>query len=196
MFRQLVPAARSGGRGRSVTVRGGATPCVTNRSPDVRIIHEAAAPEPYTRTRSERPRGARPSDNQWKGGLVLAEITFLGFIWLIFISYLFIMYIVLLFNVAADLFSDKETSGVKKALWILFLFALPLLAMLVYLIVRGQGMAQRTIAKQQQAKDAADDYIRSVAGGPAAEIEKAKGLLDSGAITQAEFDSLKAKLLA
>jgi hypothetical protein len=127
---------------------------------------------------------------------VLAEITFLGFIWLIFISYLFIMYIVLLFNIAGDLFSDKDTSGVKKALWILFLFALPLLAMLVYLIVRGQGMANRTIARQQKAKDAADDYIRSVAGGPAAEIEKAKSLLDSGAITQAEFDSLKAKLLA
>lgn len=127
---------------------------------------------------------------------MLAEVSFLGFIWLIFVSYLFIMYIVLLFNIAGDLFSDKSTSGVKKALWILFLFAFPLIAMLVYLIVRGNGMAERAIARQQRAKDAADSYIREVAGGAAGEIEKAKALLDSGAITQAEFDALKAKALA
>ncbi len=127
---------------------------------------------------------------------MLAEVSFLGFIWLIFISYLFIMYIVLLFNIAADLFSDKGTSGIKKALWILFLFALPLIAMLVYLIVRGNGMAERALAKQQAAKAAADNYIREVAGGTAAEIEKAKALLDSGAITQAEVDAIKAKALA
>lgn len=133
---------------------------------------------------------------QWKGSLVLAEISFLGFIWLIFISYLFIMYIMLMISLVGDLFSDKETSGIKKAIWIVLLVAFPLITMLAYLIVRGDGMAKRAMARNAQAKEAADDYIRSVAGGPAAEIEKAKALLDSGAISQQEFDSLKAKLLA
>ena len=127
---------------------------------------------------------------------MIAEISFLGFIWLIFISYLFVMYIMMLISIVSDLFSDKETGGLKKAIWALALLVFPLVSMLVYLITRGDGMAKRAMARQAAAKDAADDYIRTVAGGPAGEIEKAKGLLDSGAITQQEFDALKAKLLA
>ena len=127
---------------------------------------------------------------------MLAEITFFGFIWLIFVAYLFVMYVALLVNVATDLFADKETSGASKAGWILFLVAFPLIAMLVYLVLRGDSMTKRVVARQKAAKDAADDYIRTVAGGPAAEIEAAKRLLDSGAITEQEYEVLKAKSLA
>ncbi|HNI69856.1 MAG TPA: SHOCT domain-containing protein, partial [Marmoricola sp.] len=67
---------------------------------------------------------------------------------------------------------------------------------LAYLVFRGPGMAERSVAQQRQAQAAADDYIRSVAGGPAAEIAQAKALLDAGTISQAEFDAIKSKALA
>ena len=80
----------------------------------------------------------------------------------------------------------------------IFLVVLPFLAALIYLIARGQGMAQRELERRGQAQNEANSYIRSVAGAssPASEIESAKKLLDSGAITQAEYDALKAKALA
>ena len=98
-----------------------------------------------------------------------------------------------------DLFRDKSTSGWAKAFWVFFLIILPLITSLVYLIARGQGMAERNIAAVRSAQASQEDYIRSVSGAaasPADEIARAKGLLDSGAISQAEFDALKAKALA
>src|SRR4029450_3011622 len=102
----------------------------------------------------------------------------------------------ILITVFVDIFRRKDATGFTKAAWIIFVILLPYLGVLVYLIANHHGMADRTLPAAQAQKSATDDYIRSVSGGAAGEIEKAKGLLDSGAITQAEFDSIKAKALA
>ena len=113
-----------------------------------------------------------------------------------FIFFLFVIWFWILITVFVDIFRRKDVGGGSKALWIIFVIVLPYLGVLIYLIANHQGMADRNVAQMQQQKAATDDYIRSVSGGAAGEIEKAKGLLDSGAITQAEFDSIKAKALA
>ena len=128
--------------------------------------------------------------------MLAASYPFLDVLWTMFIFFLFVIWIWILITVFVDIFRRKDISGGKKALWIIFLIVAVYIGVLVYLIVNHDGMADRNI-KQMQAKQAAtDDYIRTVAGGAAAEIERAKGLLDSGAITQAEFDSIKQKALA
>ena len=89
-----------------------------------------------------------------------------------------------------------------KTLWVLFLVFLPFLAVLIYLIVRGQGMAERAAARQQQAQEQFEGYVRTVAttgdasASPTEQIAQAKQLLDAGTIDQAEFERLKAKALA
>ncbi len=110
--------------------------------------------------------------------------------------FIFIAYLMALFSIISDLFRDRSTSGIKKAIWLLFLVFLPFLTALAYLLIRGGGMAERAIAQQYEVKNAADQYIRSVAGGPASEIAHAKALLDQGAIDQSEYEILKAKALA
>jgi hypothetical protein len=99
--------------------------------------------------------------------------------------------------VFADIFRRHDTSGFGKVLWLIFVILVPFLGVFVYLIANHDGMTKRNIERMQSQQAQMDDYVRSVAagGGAAGEIEKAKGLLDSGAITQAEFDSIKAKAL-
>lgn len=128
--------------------------------------------------------------------LLGADYPFLDILWTMFIFFLFVIWIWILITVFADIFRRKDASGGKKALWIIFVIALPYLGVFVYLISNSEGMADRNVQQMQKQQAATDDYIRSVSGGSAAEIEKAKGLLDSGAITQAEFDTIKAKALA
>ena len=128
--------------------------------------------------------------------MLAADYPFLDILWTMFIFFLFIIWIWILITVFVDIFRRKDTSGFSKALWIIFVIILPYLGVLIYLIANHDGMADRNLAQVQQQKAATDEYIRSVSGGAAGEIEKAKGLLDSGAITQAEFDSIKAKALA
>jgi hypothetical protein len=100
-------------------------------------------------------------------------------------------------TIIIDIFRDPALNGWAKALWVLFLVFLPFLAAFIYLIARGRSMTERRIAESREAQEATNSYIREVAGAsPTAEIESAKKLLDSGAITQAEFQSLKAKALA
>src|SRR5262245_51211951 len=113
-----------------------------------------------------------------------------------FIFFLFVIWIWILITVFVDIFRRKDTSGFAKAAWIIFVIILPYLGVLIYLIANHDGMADRNLAQMQKQQEQTDAYIKSVAAGSAAEIEKAKGLLDSGAITQAEFDSIKAKALA
>jgi len=125
--------------------------------------------------------------------------SFWDFFWFIISFFLLMAYLVVLFQILTDLFRDKDTSGWLKAVWVFFLIILPLITSLVYLIARGQGMAERNIAAVRSAQANQEEYIRSVSGGaasPSDEIARAKGLLDSGAISQAEFDALKAKALA
>ena len=128
--------------------------------------------------------------------MLAADYPFLDIFWSMFIFFLFVIWIWILITVFSDIFRRKDIGGGSKALWIIFVIVLPYLGVLVYLIANHDGMADRNIQQMQKQQSAADDYIRSVAGGSAAEIEKAKGLLDSGAISQAEFDTLKAKALA
>jgi len=123
---------------------------------------------------------------------------FWDFIWLLFWTFAFVAYLFAIFAIIGDLFRDHKLNGWWKALWIIFLIFLPFLTALVYLIARGRGMAERSAAAAAQSQQAANDYIRQAAGtsaSPADEIAKAKALLDAGSITQAEFDSLKAKAL-
>ena len=82
--------------------------------------------------------------------------------------------------------------------WVIFVIIVPFLGVFIYLLTNHDGMAERSMKQAQAQQAQMDDYVRTVAssGGAAGEIEKAKGLLDSGAISQAEFDSIKAKALA
>ncbi|VEG58231.1 integral membrane protein [Mycolicibacterium aurum] len=123
--------------------------------------------------------------------------SFWDYLWSAVVIFAFIAYLMILFNILADLFwRDHKTSGLVKAVWVIFLIVLPYLTALVYLIVRGKGMAERAREQALQAKQQTDDYIRDAAGrSPAQEIADAKALLDAGTISQGEFDALKAKAL-
>lgn len=114
-----------------------------------------------------------------------------------FWSFVFISYLMVVFTIIGDIFRDSSLNGWLKAVWIIFLVFLPFLTSLVYLIARGQGMAQRRGEQIAELRAAQTAYIRETAGSsPADDITKARGLLDSGVITQAEFETLKAKALA
>jgi hypothetical protein len=125
--------------------------------------------------------------------------SFWDWFWLLVWTFVFVMYLMVLFQIIADLFRDRELSGWWKALWIIFLIIFPFLAAFIYLIARGRGMAERHAGEMRQAQADTDQYIRSVATqgtSPADQIASAKSLLDSGAITQQEYEQLKAKALA
>ena len=128
--------------------------------------------------------------------MLATDYPFLDIFWTMLIFFCWIIWFWLLITIFVDIFRRRDTSGFSKVLWIIFVIVLPFLGVFIYLIANHDGMAERNInqARAQQAQ--MDDYIRSTAGGGAAtEIERAKGLLDSGAITQAEFDAIKAKAL-
>jgi ABC-type multidrug transport system fused ATPase/permease subunit len=129
---------------------------------------------------------------------VAADYPFLDLLWTMIIFFLWIAWIMLLFYVLADVFRRHDASGWKKAIWVIFVIVAPFLGVLVYVIANGSGMAERSARRARAQQEQYDDYVRGVAasGGAAGEIEKAKALLDSGTITQAEFDSIKAKALA
>ncbi len=113
---------------------------------------------------------------------------------------IFFAYLMCLFSIFGDLFRSRDLGGFAKTIWVLFIIILPMLGMLIYLIARGGGMQQRSMEQAAEMQKQQDAYIKSVAGqggGAAADqIASAKGLLDSGTITQAEFDQIKAKALA
>ena len=130
--------------------------------------------------------------------MVAASYPFLDVLWSMVIFFAFIIWIWLLITVFADVFRRRDIGGGMKAVWIIFVILLPYLGVLIYLIAEHNGMADRSEAQMQQMKAQQDDYIKSVASSasPADQIAQAKSLLDSGAITQAEFDAIKAKALA
>jgi hypothetical protein len=128
--------------------------------------------------------------------VLAADYPFLDVLWTLIVFFAWVAWFIILFRVIADLFRRHDISGWGKVGWIVFVIVLPFIGVFVYLIVEGQAMAQRDTKEAQAAQTQFDDYIRTTAGGSAAEIEKAKQLLDSGAITQAEFDQIKAKALA
>ena len=130
--------------------------------------------------------------------MIAADYPFLDLIWTMVIFFLWIMWFWLLFTVFADIFRRHDLSGLGKTGWIVFTILLPFLGVFVYLITQNVGMTERQLERTRAQRDQFDEYVRQTAssGGAAAEIEKAKQLLDSGAITQAEFDAIKQKALA
>ena len=128
--------------------------------------------------------------------MVGTSYPFADVMWTMLVFFLWVLWFWLLFTVFADVFRRHDISGWGKTAWLVFVIILPFLGVFVYLIAESKGMAERNIERANQAKTQFDDYVRQTAGGSAAEIGKAKELLDSGAITQAEFDSIKQKALA
>jgi hypothetical protein len=129
---------------------------------------------------------------------VLGTYTFLDVLWDILIITAWLIFFWIAITVLIDVFRRHDTSGWVKAGWVIFIVVLPWIGVLVYLIVNHEGMNERRMKEAQVAQSQFDDYVRTAAGsgGAAAEIEKAKALLDNGTITQAEFEAIKAKALA
>jgi hypothetical protein len=125
-----------------------------------------------------------------------ADISFGELLLVVAEIFLFVVWIWILFTIITDIFRDHEMSGWAKALWILFLVFIPFLTGLIYLIVRGSGMRDRAIKAQTDAKAHFDEYVREQAQtSPADELHKLNDLREKGALSQAEFDAAKAKLL-
>ena len=125
-----------------------------------------------------------------------ADYPFLDVLWTLIIFFAWVIWFWLIIRTLIDVFRRKDIGGGKKTVWVIFIILVPFIGVFSYLIVNSHGMADRDIGEVQQQQTQFDDYVRSVSGGSAAEIEKAKALLDSGAITQAEFDAIKAKAIA
>ena len=130
--------------------------------------------------------------------MLAADYPFLDVLWTMIIFFTWVVWIWMMVVILTDVFRRRDISGGGKAVWIIFLIVLPFIGVLTYLIFQHEGMAERQAEAARGQKTQMDEYVRSVAGsgGPAAEIDKAKQLLDSGAINQTEFDAIKAKALA
>ena len=127
---------------------------------------------------------------------IAADYPFLDVFWSMIIFFFWVIWIWIVITVLIDVFRRHDIGGFAKVLWVIFVVILPWLGVLIYLIVEHDGMRERSMKQAQAQKDAFDDYVRDTTGGSADEIAKAKALLDSGAITQQEFDALKAKALS
>ena len=127
--------------------------------------------------------------------MIVAEYTFGQGLLTVLAVFVFVAWIMVLFTILGDLFRDHGLSGWGKAAWILFLIFVPFLAALIYLIARGGGMRERSIAQQQAAQEQFDTYVRQTAGGSADELAKLSDLRDKGAISDEEYQRAKAKLL-
>lgn len=130
--------------------------------------------------------------------IALANISFGELLLLVVEIFLFVIWIWIFIAIISDLFRDHKLSGVVKAVWVFFLVFIPFLSALVYLIVRGEGMRDRTIEAQADAKKHFDEYVREQAhaGSPADELHKLSELKEKGALSAEEFDQAKSKLLA
>jgi hypothetical protein len=129
--------------------------------------------------------------------LVASDYPFLDVFWTMLVFFVWVAWFMLLFRIIGDIFRRHDVGGGAKVLWLIFVILLPFLGVFIYLIANNNGMTERSLERAQAQQQQADQYIQSVAGsgGAAAEIEKAKQLLDSGAITQSEFDAIKQKAL-
>jgi Short C-terminal domain/Phospholipase_D-nuclease N-terminal len=126
-----------------------------------------------------------------------ADYPFLDVMWTMLVFFLWVAWFWLLFTVFGDIFRRHDLSGWGKAGWLIFTILLPFLGVFVYLVSQNEGMTRRNVERTQAQRAQMDAYVREAAGsgGAASEIEKAKALLDSGALTQAEFDAIKQRAL-
>ncbi|WP_069163244.1 SHOCT domain-containing protein [Nocardia altamirensis] len=123
-------------------------------------------------------------------------MSFWDFLWFTILTFLFVAYLMILFAIMSDLFRDRATSGWVKALWIICLLVFPFVTALIYLIVRGNSMAERRGVENLRYYEAENEYIRTVAGiDSSSQIATAKRLLDNGAITDEEFKRIKEAIL-
>ncbi len=130
--------------------------------------------------------------------MILADYPFFGVLWSMLVFFVWVAWFMLLFRIIGDIFRRRDIGGGAKTLWLIFTLFLPFLGVFVYLIVNNDEMAKRDMERHQAAQAQFNDYVQQAAGsgGAAAEIDKAKQLLDSGAINESEFAALKAKALA
>ena len=130
--------------------------------------------------------------------VIATDYPFLDILWTMIIFFAWVIWIWMMITILADVFSRHDIGGWSKALWTVFLIVTPFLGVLIYLITQQKGMAERRAQSVQAAQSEFDSYVKNVAAssGPSGEIEKAKALLDSGAIDQAEYEALKQKALA
>ena len=125
-----------------------------------------------------------------------ADYPVMDVLWSMIIFFFWVIWIWIVITVLIDVFRRHDIGGFAKALWVIFVVILPWLGVLIYLIVEHDGMRERGLKQAQAQKEQFDQYVREAAGGSADEIAKAKQLLDQGAITQDEFNALKAKALS
>jgi Phospholipase_D-nuclease N-terminal/Short C-terminal domain len=128
--------------------------------------------------------------------LIAADYPFLEVFWTMVIFFAWVIWIWIVITVLIDVFRRHDISGWGKAAWVVFVIVLPFLGVLVYLIGQHEGMRERSAKGAKAQQQAFDQYVREAAGGSAAEIAKAKELLDAGTITKAEFEAIKAKALS
>jgi hypothetical protein len=130
--------------------------------------------------------------------ITASSYPFLNVLWDILIIFAWLIFLWIAITVLIDVFRRHDISGWGKAGWVVFVVVIPWLGVLTYLIFNHHGMAERRASEAQAAQSQFDEYVRRAAGtsSPTAEIERAKKLLDDGAITQAEFDAIKARALA
>ena len=130
---------------------------------------------------------------------IASSYPFLDILWTTLIFFAWVLFIWIAITIFIDIFRRHDISGWGKAGWIILIVILPWIGILIYLIANHDGMVERRTQEVQQSQKQFDDYVRATAGGgggAASEIEKAKGLLDNGTISQEEFDSIKAKALS
>ena len=131
--------------------------------------------------------------------VLAADYPFLEVLWTMLVFFAWVAWFWLLIAIASEIFRRHDIGGGKKAVWLIFMLFVPFVGVLAYLIANNDSMTQRNIERAQAQKAQMDEYVRTVAadgGGAAAEIDRARKLLDDGAITQAEFEAIKSKALA
>ena len=130
--------------------------------------------------------------------MILADYPFFGVLWSMLVFFVWVAWFMLLFRIIGDIFRRRDIGGGAKTLWLIFTLFLPFLGVFVYLIANNDEMAKRDLERHQAAQAQFNDYVQQAAGsgGAASEIDKAKKLLDSGAINESEFAAIKAKALA
>ena len=127
--------------------------------------------------------------------LIASDYPFLNILWTMIIFFAWVAWIWIVITVLVDIFRRHDIGGWAKAGWVVFVIIVPFLGVLIYLIAQHDGMRERSLAQVKAQQASVDQYVRDTAGGSATEIAKAKELLDSGAITQQEYDSIKAKAI-
>ncbi|HKN45160.1 MAG TPA: SHOCT domain-containing protein, partial [Propionibacteriaceae bacterium] len=149
------------------------------------------------RSTGEYPRSTRrPIKGRRAQMVIAADYPFMDVLWSMIIFFFWVIWIWIVITVLIDVFRRHDIGGWAKAAWVIFVVILPWLGVLIYLIAEHDGMRERSMKQAQAQRQEFDEYVRDTAGGSVAEIAKAKELLDSGSITQEEFEAIKAKALA